>query len=617
MYIFLKRVALVLSVLCIAAQPIMAAAQTDVIAQGLNAHTRQVLAAAVIQASRPSRGLVPVCNNVAMPTGTGTGTSFQYQSRTVLYCPDGVASVRFTFAGNYVSGNTESDNAGPVQIKASYEVAPAPWSASTIYAIGDKVSWYPTFTNTSSDPLYVAVASNSASAPNGNNSNWTSTAKVPLPLSFSGSRFGLIPGVTTTAGTTVSGGWLESDQVLPGPACAVSCYIAVNVYATASNGVAVGLGQHFAAGSAYAATSSQTDITDTTAWGTPQSAIGSSLRPVLASGIPARNASNPTFCVIGDSRATGATGFGVQATGWSISSGGTGYVASDIGKLVTMGRTGATSGAVGDDAKWVIMQVSAGAVTSERLAETGTYSNVTSMPSQTLPTGTQTLTGSTTGTGLALTGITYGATGGGYDPGDATYAQGYIARGLSAAGARYALFVSPGDTQIGTAPAGWNNRRYSRMALIAKSGCTDVIYELGVNALTAGSTAAQIEAVDTTIAYELKGLGVSRVWTTTVSPYPTSTDGYVTLGNQTAGVQNAATQALNAFRRASALPFDGVFDEAAVIEHGAASSPDGLVVVTGAACPYMCDAKHYTQGGHALLAPAFTAKAAAIIAIYR
>lgn len=559
--------------------------------------------AGVAQGTRSSRGLVPVCNNAVYPNGVINGSSFQYQSRRVFYCPDGIKSLTMVLAGAYANANTETDTTGAVTYHIRLEIAPAAWVSTKSYAIGDQVSWYPTFTGSSSNPIYTAVNASLNSIPGPGNTDWSAGAAPTTYTVTCGGQIACVAGtVTSTAGTTVTQGYIETDPwAAPYGVCTTACFVAVRTYALSSGGVPVALGQHFAAGGYLNASASQTDLT-ASGYGTVGSAISSSITPALMIGVPARNVTAPTVCAIGDSIPTGATGVGVSSSGWSISAGGTGYTSADVGKLVAMGRTGGTAGAVGDDAQFVIMLVSGGAVTGVRLAETGSYNNVTTNPSQTLPTGTQALTGSTVGTGLTLTGITYVANGGGYDPGArTTYAQGYIQRGLAAAGVRYAAFVSPGDAELGTNPAGWANRDYNRMFLVGKSGCTSGIIQLGINSITAGFSAAQIETADLNIASDMLGRGVKAVYQTTLIPFSTSTDGQATLANQTVPATDATVrQPLNAWKRSIPAPFAGVIDVAAALEDGGASAPTGKFIVNGTAGYVDIDSKHLTKNGHVL-----------------
>jgi lysophospholipase L1-like esterase len=104
---------------------------------------------------------------------------------------------------------------------------------------------------------------------------------------------------------------------------------------------------------------------------------------------------------------------------------------------------------------------------------------------------------------------------------------------------------------------------WRRLKLI--DGCTHAILGLGRNDLTVGTTAATIEAQLTGIATELTARGM-KVYLATVLPSSTSTDGYVTVGNQTAAADNHQRVLLNAWIRSVPSPAFNYIEQADLVE---------------------------------------------------
>lgn len=65
-------------------------------------------------------------------------------------------------------------------------------------------------------------------------------------------------------------------------------------------------------------------------------------------------------------------------------------------------------------------------------------------------------------------------------------------------------------------------------------GCNSAIIQYGVNDLAnAGATASSLEGILLNLAANIRRLGISKVFLTTLLPYTTSTDAWATVGNQT------------------------------------------------------------------------------------
>jgi hypothetical protein len=573
----------------------------DIIAQDLAVQARSTALDARIDLARPSRGLSPVGNNAAISTSASASTSTKYQSRMVLYCPKGVKSMSLVFGGVFSSTNSEADITVSAPMNLSYAVVPAPWNPARNYVPGDQVSWYPTLASGYvNNPLFTCLVANSNSMPTPANANWAAGAAVSTnPITVNGQLNCGLSTITKVDGSTVAQGWFQTDPFTPAGAEG-ECYIEVRSYVptVGTGSFALGYGQPVASG--FYLNSSTGALTDLTGsgYGSVINTPGSCLRPLMALGVPAVADDPRSVAIIGDSISTGLTGYGMT-NAWSIASGGTGFTAADIGKVLSSPDTGASAGAVATPARFVIMQVAAGAVTSLRMIDSGCYTNIATNPTQMLPNASQTLTGATVGSGCQISGVAIGSTG--FDPGDNCYAQGPFQRALSQAKMRWTAFVSPGD-----GICNWLTRDHGRLAYLAKSGVSSAIIALHINDVTGGRTAAEIQAAYLRLAKKLKGMGVKGAYLTTMMPAGSSTDGFATLANQTPIAQDAVRQAVNAWIRSVPAPFDGCIDVAAATESGTT----GKWVVNGSAGYATIDGKHPSPGGVAL-AQAVTAAAAA------
>ena len=80
--------------------------------------------------------------------------------------------------------------------------------------------------------------------------------------------------------------------------------------------------------------------------------------------------------------------------------------------------------------------------------------------------------------------------------------------------------------------------------------CNSAIIEYGTNDLWGGATAATLEGINLNIATDLRRLGISKVFLTTLLPRTTSTDGWVTTTNQTPLSMESQRVAYNTWVRA-------------------------------------------------------------------
>ena len=113
-----------------------------------------------------------------------------------------------------------------------------------------------------------------------------------------------------------------------------------------------------------------------------------------------------------------------------------------------------------------------------------------------------------------------------------------------------------GDTVAGLVAS------FSRRLSLANY-CTHVTCSFGINDLSLSATPASIVAGIQNIAGKLSG---KPVYTSTVAPATTSTDGWVTTGNQTAGSTNANRITLNGLIRAGISGLSGYFEIADAVE---------------------------------------------------
>lgn len=164
---------------------------------------------------------------------------------------------------------------------------------------------------------------------------------------------------------------------------------------------------------------------------------------------------------------------------------------------------------------------------------------------------------------------------------------GYFAK---AAAGRYPVINLgiAGTTAYGNLPAAFARRA----ALLAKIGVTHVFCDWGVNDVSAGRSATQVQADIAAIAQGLKNAvpGVVVAWST-ITPRTTSTDGFRTAGNQsvhtgsgfTGGASSPRASLNAALRGGSVAGVDRLFDAADAVEVNAANiaTRDGGLWISG------------------------------------
>lgn len=94
-----------------------------------------------------------------------------------------------------------------------------------------------------------------------------------------------------------------------------------------------------------------------------------------------------------------------------------------------------------------------------------------------------------------------------------------------------------------------SNSHLIRFAML--NGCSDVICQMGINDLVAGSSVATVESNMVATWQNLGAFG-ARVWQTTITPKTSSTDNWATTTNQTPFANDANRQAVNNWLRAGA-----------------------------------------------------------------
>ena len=521
---------------------------------------------------------VPVCSGGYWPGEGGASTASQQTSfRRVFYCPRGAQAISLLLTNNFTtSGAAESDGTSALAINLGIETSvPAPWNSTVSYAVGQSVSY--------GRQNWTAAAGNTNSTPYSGNSNWTAVANAtPVAVSCAGSRPCIVPLTTNGTGSPISRALIETDLIPVN--IAAGSWIAIDGWTNqvpnagtyqSSHTVDILKGETWKAFSSF----SDTSLTGTYTNGTSPLTYGWS--PVSLSGIPLT--SGPTVCVLGDNISVGVVGNGVQNT-TTLLSGGSGFVASDVGKVLTMGTSGASAGAVNTPATWQIGAITTGAVSTLYLASNGSYTNATSQPSQTLPSLAQTLTGPTTGSGVTVSGGSYGNP---HDTGSPLNSQGPYQRGFDSGGVPWVAFGRSADQMAFW--VGASGRDYSRLDAIQQSGCSSVIVALGVNDIGTGTSAATLEGYATALSAQLYGIGVKAIFYITISPnQTTSTDGFLTLANQTVNANNTQRNTYNTWVKTTpAGVMNGFIDMAAATE----SSPgSGLFIVDGATvCLMTCD----------------------------
>ncbi len=121
---------------------------------------------------------------------------------------------------------------------------------------------------------------------------------------------------------------------------------------------------------------------------------------------------------------------------------------------------------------------------------------------------------------------------------------------------------------------------------------TDVVYNLGINDIIAGTSAASLAALTAANIAFFTALGL-RVWLTTLQPAEvTTTDFYATTGNQTVGAHNAARVTYNNMIRSGSIAgAAGYFEFADLVE---SARDSGKYKVDGTANKYTSDGAHLT-----------------------
>ena len=122
--------------------------------------------------------------------------------------------------------------------------------------------------------------------------------------------------------------------------------------------------------------------------------------------------------------------------------------------------------------------------------------------------------------------------------------------------------------------------------------CTDIVIQIGINDLSGGATAATALSRLSTIIGYFTG---KRIWLATIEPWSTSTDGWVTVANQTVAAWDAERVAFNDAIRAGIAGAVGYFDFADVVE-SERNSGKWRIVRTGVAPT--SDGVHVNDAGH-------------------
>jgi lysophospholipase L1-like esterase len=542
--------------------------------------------------------LKPVCNGYGYPGVSLVGTAgTNVYSQTMAYCPRGAA-----FGAQFMNGAYATTSPAEVAFtwsmpfSAGYwpNVSP-PWNSTTTYTTGQTVYWV--------NEQWTAQAGNTNSVPYAGSTNWSET--VPASSLFSavtaqGERTLGLPLLSRPNSTPVTqgygitdlqalnipaGGWLQSKQ-----------YFQLNGNQNVGSGRPVNylFGEISIASPAsdYTLTYPGSSILNSYNYGNGTSG------PTAILGVPVVD--GPTACIIGDSIAAGVSGDGFKS-GLTTTSGGTGYTSADDGLVLTIPDTGAGTYSTGRLADGVspasvqitIVAVSGGAATA-RTAYGGSYNNPSRNSGSAVPSGSQVITG---GHGTGLTVTFNGSVGTGFDIGDAYNGWGYVQRGLNTAGIPHVDFVEPSDTLADW--AGGVATGSNRLASVLAVGCSSVIIELGINDVTNGQTAAQMEANAIIVAnavLDAPGSAVKGVYLTTTTPNTLSTDGYETTTNQSNQINPTVRAAYNDWVRTVPSPFTAVFDPDVYVESSTDSdlwAPGGSVIGL-----YTIEGLHMTPYGH-------------------
>lgn len=135
------------------------------------------------------------------------------------------------------------------------------------------------------------------------------------------------------------------------------------------------------------------------------------------------------------------------------------------------------------------------------------------------------------------------------------------------------------------ASAVWPVNYRRRLDLLARVAVSDIIINYGINDLVlGGATDAVLRRDVLALVRQLQAIKpFARFWICTMTPHSSSTDGWATVGNQTAGSELAHRAANNDWRRTVPPPFVGCLEIADPVESGrndgrwkAAHTSDGI-----------------------------------------
>jgi hypothetical protein len=548
-----------------------------------------------------------ICSGGGASSNTNATPGQQAQFAFEAWCPHGGSQFQFMFPG-YANNTSPTRLTYPVPMNLSVRIVHATWDPTVTYTAGQIVRWQSTPSNFtgagSNNPEFQAVATNTNSMPSTDNANWTAAPVVtPTRISCGGNIYACgLTTITSPAGVVSTQGYFLTDPVNPGTCPSSGCFLEVLGY-IAQTGSQVypiaELPQPRFRGAYLASASSLTDLTATGAASvTISSASNVGMRPIAVLG---QGYDGPSVCVAGDSIATGYVGGGLGSS--TIVNAGTGYQNGDI---VTPNGANASSGAIATPGTIIVGSQTGGVPSQLITATTGSYTNPATIPNQTLPSGTQATTGGH-GTGLTVT-TTF--TTSGNDTGDLEGGKGFLQRGLDAKGIPWASISVSGDRA-----ANWNlTDDYGRYDMMRVIGCHSLAAQLSINDVTFGSTAVQIEGWLNNIASNFLARGGLAAYLFETIPFPTSTDGYLTLGNQTVNATyDPVRQALNTWKNGAALIANGgLFTYTFPLNAVAESSPgSGKTAVDGVTvCPILCDGKHPSINGHIVQSAVISANAA-------
>lgn len=531
------------------------------------------------------------------PIGSATAAGNQYMSSVLLYAPYGCRSLELFFAGFRVASNAETDLTGASQVRVRVGVRPMPWKPGKAYQVGDRVIWSPVSPGVVAGSIFEAVEANINSMPIPSNAKWTVVAPaIYQQATLNGQIACGSKTVTNISGTTVTEGFWKTDPMAILGADD-ECMLDVRTWVKDGGGIALGVGSGYSSGGFFVSGATTPDISGGSNPTSVYNVGGSALvRPSLARGIPAVANAKKSVLLIGDSNGFGTCAEQSSNSGATIVSGGSGYTSADIGKLVAINNAGGSASACAIPVILIITNVSGGAVNQVRTFHGGAYANSGT------PTGTQgtvdidadlaevlgVVENPVSGSGLTCT-LSFSS--GGFDHDPATTAMGYVQRGLSNTKTLWSASVSPGDTL-----QGWNTRLFGRLGIIGQGNFDAVLMQLGINDVTNGRTFDQMKANSVTLYRCFRGLGIKHISQMTLPPFPSSTDGFATLNNQSVNSgQDAVRQAFNTWVRNGADGLiDAVLDVAAVTEDGGHLAPTGKITVNGTIGYATIDGKHFS-----------------------